>query len=137
MKLFIDTWGWYALYAEDEPSHQRAKELWKAAHSQIYTTDYVLDELITLVFTKGHFTEARKFVLNLLKSIEQGYTTLESITPERFEKAWQMHLKYEDKPKISFTDFTSFVVMQELQISDVLTDDKHFVQINLGFQRRP
>lgn len=137
MKLFVDTWGWYALYAQDEPSHRQVKELWRRAHSRIYTTDYVLDEFITLVFAKGRFTEARTFVLNLLKSIEQGYTKLERITPERFERAWQMRLEYKDKPKISFTDFTSFVIMQELEISDVLTNDKHFVQINLGFHCCP
>lgn len=137
MKLFVDTWGWYALYAKDEPSHQKVKELWKEFHPHIYTTDYVLDEFITLIFAKGRFAEARAFVLSLLKSIKQGHTKLESITPERFEKTWQMRLEYKDKPKISFTDFTSFVVMQELLISDVLTDDKHFVQVNLGFQRRP
>lgn len=137
MKLFIDTWGWYALYTEDEPSHKQVKKIWETAHSQIYTTDYVLDEFITLVFARGRFNEARTFVLSLLKSIERGYTKLENITPERFEKAWQMRLKYKDKPKISFTDFTSFVVMQELEISDVLTNDKHFAQINLGFQRWP
>ncbi len=137
MKFFVDTCGWYALYAQDEPSHQQAKKLWRGAYSRIYTTDYVLDEFITLVFAKGRFAEAQAFVLSLLESIKHGHTKLESITPERFEKAWQMRLQYKDKPKISFTDFSSFVVMQELQISDVLTDDKHFVQINLGFQRQP
>ena len=55
----------------------------------------------------------------------------------RFQWAWQLRTKYRDKPKISFTDFTSFVVMQDLGIHEVLTDDAHFLQINLGFQVRP
>ncbi len=54
-------------------------------------------------------------------------------TCRRFEKAWQMRLRYSDKPDISFTDLTSFVVMEEEKITDVLTNDRHFVQVNLGF----
>ena len=34
---------------------------------------------------------------------------------------------------ISFTDLTSFVVMKEEKVTDVLTNDRHFAQVNLGF----
>ena len=48
-----------------------------------------------------------------------------------------MRLRYRDKPDISFTDFTSFVVMRELGLRDVLTADAHFAQAHLGFRRLP
>ena len=41
--------------------------------------------------------------------------------------------KYHDKPYISFFDFSSFVIMKELKISEVLTADKHFEEIGMGF----
>ena len=43
--------------------------------------------------------------------------------------------KYNDKPYISFFDFTSFVVMKELGVSEVLTADRHFEDVGLGFKK--
>lgn len=59
------------------------------------------------------------------------------ITPARFEKACQLRVKYRDYPKISFTDFTSFVVMRKFGVSQVLTEDKHILKVNMGFQIQP
>ncbi len=58
---------------------------------------------------------------------------LERITKERFEAAWSLRKKYQDKPDISFTDFTSFVLMQELRVNEVFTGDAHFEKVNFGF----
>jgi predicted nucleic acid-binding protein len=38
---------------------------------------------------------------------------------------------------ISFTDLTSMVVMKELGIMSILTDDDHFVHVGMGFQKVP
>lgn len=61
----------------------------------------------------------------------------ERVTPERFERAWKLRVRYRDKTKISFTDLTSFVVMQELRIRHVLTADAHFAKVHLGFHILP
>jgi predicted nucleic acid-binding protein len=34
-------------------------------------------------------------------------------------------------------DFTSMVVMAELGITDILTEDEHFTQVSMGFQKVP
>jgi predicted nucleic acid-binding protein len=62
---------------------------------------------------------------------------LERITSERFEKAKELRLRYQDKSLISFTDFTSVVVMTEKEIDAILTEDKHFTYLEAGFQRVP
>ena len=49
----------------------------------------------------------------------------------------RLRLRYHDKPRISFTDLTSFVVMRELGLHRVLTGDAHFEQVGLGFVRFP
>lgn len=135
--IFIDTWAWYALGNAKEPTHPQSRRVYTQAqqeHLLVCTTDYVLDELITLLFRRLPFQEAQPFVEGLVDSVGRGFIRLVPITPERFEKAWQLRVKYRDHPKISFTDFTSFVVMQELGIRQVLTDDEHFLKVNMGFQ---
>ncbi|MFO8163330.1 MAG: hypothetical protein R6T98_04120, partial [Desulfatiglandales bacterium] len=62
---------------------------------------------------------------------------VEWITPLRFEEAKKMRLKFDDKPRISFTDLTSMTVMKELGLRDIVTADDHFEHVGLGFQLRP
>lgn len=133
--LFIDTWGWLALEDGKDPDHERVAQLYRAfrkENGRAVTTDYVLDETITLLFRRRPFDESRRFVEGLLSATTDGYLVVQRITSRRFEKAWQMRLRYSDKPDISFTDLTSFVVMEEEKITTVLTNDRHFVQVNLG-----
>jgi predicted nucleic acid-binding protein len=49
----------------------------------------------------------------------------------------RLRLRYDDKPRISFTGLASFVVTSELGIHRVLTGDAHFEQVGLGFIRLP
>ncbi|MEN4006013.1 MAG: hypothetical protein PQ964_01415 [Methanobacteriaceae archaeon] len=103
----------------------------------MYTSDYILDETFTLLFRRLRFGEAKRSLDILDMAIEEDYICLERITAERFEKAKSMRIRFQDKPRISFTDFTSMVVMAELGITDILTEDEHFTQVGMGFQRVP
>ncbi len=49
----------------------------------------------------------------------------------------KMQQTYHDKPDISFVEFTSMVVMQDLGITDVFTGDAHFQQVGPGFRLLP
>ena len=140
MKIFIDTWGWLTLRDRDESRHGDVKEFYQQLRDDneiIYTSDYVLDETITLVFKRLPFKTAKESLAKLDKAIEQGYLQVEWVTPERFEKAKILRLKYQDKPKISFTDLSSMVVMEELGLKDIITGDEHFEHVGMGFQRKP
>ena len=103
----------------------------------VYTTDYVLDETITLLFRREVFDEAVRFLEAVLSAAEQGRLVIERMTSERFARAWTLRRQFQDKPTISFTDLASMAVMQELGIADVLTEDEHFTQVGLGFRRVP
>ena len=137
--LFIDTWGWLVLADAKDPGHARAvaERRTRAANGALVTTDYVLDETFTRVFSRCGFSVARQFSSAILEAASQGQLGFERITAERFNSAYRMRLRYRDKPDISFTDFTSFVVMRELGLRDVLTADAHFTQVHLGFRRLP
>ena len=140
MKLFIDTWGWIVLRNKREPMHTDLSKFyfsWRNQRGVSYTTDYILDETFTLLFRRLSFKEAKGSLDVIDLAIKEGYLRLERITAERFEKAKRLRIKFQDKPRISFTDLTSMVVMTEMGITSILTQDGHFIQVGMGFQKIP
>ena len=138
--ILVDTWGWYALGNPRDPAHGAVRDLYRDLQRQgrrPLTTDYILDELITLLFRRVPAPQAQRFLEGLLESIALGYVRVERITPHRFQQAWDLRLKYRDHPRLSFTNCTSFVVMRDLAVDEALTDDSHFLKVNLGFRIRP
>jgi predicted nucleic acid-binding protein len=85
----------------------------------------------------NEFVGARRFCEAIFVSSRLGLVDIEHVTPERFQFAWRMRAKYRDKTEISFTDLTSFVVMRELGLSQVITGDAHFEHVGLGFRKLP
>ncbi|MBP7892883.1 MAG: type II toxin-antitoxin system VapC family toxin [Firmicutes bacterium] len=137
---FIDTWGWIALGRRKDPRHAEAAECYRAlgrAGERVYTSDYVLDEAITLIFRREVFAEAVRFISSITEAANSGYIIIERITPERFAAAWDLRVQLKDKVRISFTDLTSMIIMRECGARHVLTEDKHFAQVGLGFELAP
>ena len=138
--LFVDTWGWLALEDAAEAAHSEVRSLRQKYADQAapwVTTDYVLDETITRLFARRPFAEAERFCRGIFRAQSLGLLAVERVTPTRFEKAFKLRLRYRDKPRISFTDLTSFVVMDELKLLHALTQDAHFRQCHFGFQTLP
>jgi predicted nucleic acid-binding protein len=137
---FIDTWGWLALGHRRDAHHQEINALYKELRSggaYIYTTDYVLDEVMTLIFRREAFEEAVRFMEGIFRAVEARQLIVERITSDRFASAWRLRKRLQDKPKVSFTDLTSMIVMKERGINDALTEDEHFIQVGMGFRRLP
>lgn len=139
VRLFIDTWGWLALADANDPVHQRAIQVRRshAGRGSLVTTDYILDETITRLFSRCPFLQAQAFCEHVFEARASGILSIEAITPDRFDSAWKLRARYRDKPQISFTDLTSFVVMRELGLRQVLTADSHFAKVHLGFRILP
>lgn len=138
--LFIDTWGWVALHNKREMRHEEVKSYYQQHRLSVrafYTTDYVLDETLTLIFRRLPLQLAKISMESMNNAIAQGYLHVEWITPLRFEEANKMRLKFDDKSRISFTDLASMTVMKELGLRDIVTADDHFEHVGLGFQRKP
>jgi predicted nucleic acid-binding protein len=138
--IFVDTWAWVALAVTGDQHHKSAKKehlSFKKKRRQYVTSNLVLTELITHLYRKQSPEEARSFVNAVLEAVEQGKHRLVELSTQQFNRAWELRQKYQDKPDISFVDFTSMVVMQDLGITDVFTGDSHFLQVNLGFRLHP
>jgi uncharacterized protein len=140
VKLFIDTWGWLTLHDRGERYHLSATQVYRRAlaeKGQIYTTDYILDETITLLFRRLPAPLASQSMKKLLLAFSQRDFYLIRISEERFTQALELRAKFLDQPLISFTDLTSMVVMQEVGIVTILTEDAHFTYVGMGFQLLP
>lgn len=138
--VLIDTWGWLALGHRRDPRHDEIKKFYRRLREEdarFYTTDYVLDEVMTLLFRREPFAEAVNFMEGIFQASLGGGLTMERVTSERFTAAWELRKRFQDKPRISFTDLTSMIIMRDRNIKRVLTEDEHFLHVGMGFQRVP
>jgi predicted nucleic acid-binding protein len=132
--LFVDTAGWVACADEADPAHSStmaARDGWLEAGGALVTTDYVADETLTLLRLRLGLDAAEAWwrQVDASQRLEWEYVDL-----ARADKARGLFFRYRDKD-FSFTDCTSFVVMQELKLREVLTTDRHFAQA--GFTVKP
>jgi len=138
--IFVDTWGWLALGHRRDAHHHKVKECFESRQQRremIHTSDYVLDELITLLFRRERAAEAEEFIDGLFAEQVAGKLQIHRVTPERFMLALEMRRRLRDKPLISFTDLSSVVIMNELGIKEVLRQDEHFVHVGMRFEKIP
>jgi predicted nucleic acid-binding protein len=132
--LFVDTAGWMACADAGDPAHGSAcstRDRWLERQGQLLTTDYVVDETLTLLRLRLGLNAAEDWWHTIAASRR---VQRELIDEERAERARGIFFRYRDKD-FSFTDCTSFAVMRELRLHDVLTTDAHFRQA--GFQMLP
>jgi uncharacterized protein len=130
-RIFGDTSFFFALVAKRDPAHHPAVAAYEKllqAGASVVTTDYIVDETLTL--TKARI-DARTS-LTLLDRMERSEAIdLQTLTAERFLASKRYFHKHSDHG-YSFTDCTSFVVMDELTIRAALTTDRHFKEA--GFE---
>ena len=129
MKFFTDSSGWIALFDPDDKHyvlvHNRMREISEHGH-RLVTTDYILDETIThLVATINH-NKAESFAVWVLA---QKRIQIVHVDEELWDEALALFRRYDDK-EFSFTDCTSFAVMQRLKINDAFSFDHHFKQMS-------
>ena len=125
--VFADASFFFALAAKRDVAHTSAVGQFGTLlrkQRRIVTTDYVIDEALTL--TKARTNAA--VAVALLDRLERSEAIeMEMVSVGRFDLAKAFFRKHADHG-YSFTDCTSFVVMRELKITDALTTDAHFVQ---------
>jgi predicted nucleic acid-binding protein len=122
--IFVDTGAWFAFVVRSDPNHLAARN-WLEKNSEVLiTTDYVVDETLTLLRARGEDRRA----IELGESFFDGsVAVVYRLSETDLLAAWDVFRLYHDK-EWSFTDCTSRVVMHRLEITQAVAFDKHFRQ---------
>lgn len=123
--IFVDTSAFLALENRRDLYHSKAllfKDTCLKTGQTLITSDYILDESYTIIRLRAGHMIAVQFGESLRKS---QFIRIEHITPDSIEEAWRLFKKFEDHD-FSFTDCTSFALMERLNISNAFTFDAHF-----------
>lgn len=136
MKLFVDTWGWIAVADRRDAGHDSATEIFRQARRSggVITSNFILDETFTHLFKRRPFEDAWHFTTTVVKS---PFIDIQEVTEARFFKTIELRKQFSDEPRISFTDLSTIAIMVELGIADILTADRHFTHVGLGFRALP
>ena len=122
--VFVDASAWFAAVVPSDPNHPQAAN-WLATNSEVLiTTDYIIDETLTLLRARG---ERQRAKLLGKKFFEASIAEIYFLTEEDIRQAWAIFEQYDDKGW-SFTDCSSKVVIDEMNISQALAFDHHFHQ---------
>lgn len=125
--IFADSSALAALIIPADINHNKALRWIKENPAQeIITTDYIIDELYTLILAR---TKNKDWTIKAINSFRDccWISNMVFITQIDFYQAEQIFLAYQDKGW-SFTDCTCKVVMERLAITTVFTFDSHFNQ---------
>ena len=131
--IFIDTGFFKALVDGQDDFHEQAKKIWQKLEEEtdLITSNYVIDETLTVIRIKCGLKKALKF-RDLL--VENGQILkIVRVMAEDEAKAWQWFVK--NWSKLSFTDCVSFAIMRRLGLKRAAAFDKHFQQAGFKVEK--
>lgn len=130
-RLFVDTSAWFAYANRADREHRAVGAVLRSLAGRLTTSNFVLDETLTLCrYRLGH-AAAMRVGEALQRSAE---VDLVRVTAADERSAWTLFGERPDQ-RYSFTDCTSFVLMRRLGIGTALALDADFT--TEGFHLMP
>jgi predicted nucleic acid-binding protein len=131
VSVFLDTGVFYALQgsrtSRHDAAHRALDVVLDGTYGRVVTSDYVLDEAVTLVRSRtGDFDQAVTVVDRVLG--RNGFPAaidLLYVDGHRFERTIDVFERYEDQP-LSFTDASTIAIVRDESIDSVLAFDDDF-----------
>lgn len=122
--VFVDSSAWFALKDAKDHHHDAAIEFLSSFNGKLVTTNFIVDETITLTLMRLGYTFARELGEALWA---EKYARLIYVSQSDQRTAWELFKAYDDKT-FSFTDCTSFAVMERLGLEYAFAFDADFEQ---------
>ena len=130
-RIFVDTGAWYAFFNRGDADHEAVAAVLMEWEGRLVTSDYVFDELVTLIRIRVGHGPARE-AGNMLRS--EDLARVVAVDQVDRTAAWRRFAREADK-RCSFTDCTSFALMKRLAIPQAAAVDADFRRA--GFQVLP
>ena len=127
MRIFVDTGAWVAIADKNDQYAKIATKFYTdliIQRSNLFTSNLVLVETFNLLSRTIGSKSTTKFGDALKTNV---FLTVESITLVDWERGWKIFGKYDDKD-FSFTDCTSFALMERLKVKSAFSFDVHLRQ---------
>jgi predicted nucleic acid-binding protein len=122
----VDSSATLALADRDDKNHGAAVQIHTnlvAARARLYTTNFLIDETYTLILVRMGY----RFAVQFLDEVRAGTVTIVRISVADEDLAEHVLRRYQDK-RFSYTDATSFAVMERLRIQSAFTFDRNFAE---------
>lgn len=123
--IYIDTGPFVARYLRSDQYYSQSVRSWEILEKQeqhCFTSNFVVDEAITMIARRGGYPFAAETARLIYSS--RGLTILR---PDEEDELGAVELfeKYADQ-RVSFTDCVSFVLMRRHRLSHAFAYDRHF-----------
>lgn len=121
-RFFVDTSAWYALADRKDPDHASVARCLGERTGRLMTSNFVMDESVTLIRYRLGFAAA----LTLGEALLNGSVArLIWITRRDETRAWEIFTRFRDQG-FSFTDCTSFAAMERHKMKIAVAIDEDF-----------
>ncbi|NHM26927.1 PIN domain-containing protein [Desulfofundulus sp. TPOSR] len=126
-RIMVDTSAIYALLDRSDNMHQQAVSILKELSTKgvaVVITNFIVAECHALLVSRLSPEIARAWLKGLCWPVER-------VNEEDENRAREIIFTYSDK-SFSFTDATTFAVMERLGISSAFAFDRHFIQFGFN-----
>lgn len=122
--IFVDAGAIFALVVVTDVHHAKVKSWYETTNEPLVTTDFCVDELLTLLVVRKHPALA---VATGWKLFKEELCEIHFLSPDQIRRAWLL-FQQRASQGWSFTDCTSKIVIDDLNISTAAALDDHFRQ---------
>jgi uncharacterized protein len=125
--IFIDTGIWFARFVPQDPNHNRVTAWFEGNDKPLVTSDYCVDETLTLLATR----ERPRLAIQVGRELfEETIARLNVLSSQQIIRAWILFQRHA-YAGWSFTDCTSKVIIEDLGLKVAAALDQHFREFGI------
>jgi predicted nucleic acid-binding protein len=127
LMIFVDTGVWFARFVRRDPNHVRVTEWFTAKTQPLLTSDYCVDETLTLLSAR----ERPQLAIDAGRELfDQTVSRIHYLSVDQISHAWII-FQHRAAAGWSFTDCTSKVLIDKLNMKSAASLDQHFLQFGI------